>query len=79
VLTCRVVDTKRVDAKCRASGGAEQVVADVRPETAIQSTAVSEAPQQGLELLAAWRLNLPGPFSGFWTGQRSPSSGAHRG
>jgi hypothetical protein len=29
VLTCRVVDTKRVDAKRRASGGAEQVVADV--------------------------------------------------
>jgi hypothetical protein len=29
MLTCRVVDTKRVDAKCRASGGAEQVVADV--------------------------------------------------
>jgi hypothetical protein len=28
-LTCRVVDTKRVDAKRRASGGAEQVVADV--------------------------------------------------
>ena len=29
MLTCRVVDTERVDAKCRASGGAEQVVADV--------------------------------------------------
>jgi hypothetical protein len=29
VLICRVVDTKRVDAKRRASGGAEQVVADV--------------------------------------------------
>jgi hypothetical protein len=30
VLICRVVDTKRVDAKRRASGGAEQVVADVK-------------------------------------------------
>jgi len=30
MLLCKVVGTKRVDAVCRASGGAEQVVADVR-------------------------------------------------
>jgi hypothetical protein len=30
MLLYKVVDTKRVDAVCRASGGTEQVVADVR-------------------------------------------------
>jgi hypothetical protein len=33
VLTCRVVGTKRVDAKWRVSGGGEQVVADVNKAT----------------------------------------------
>jgi hypothetical protein len=34
MLICRVVDIKRVDAKCRASGGTKQVVADVRAQPA---------------------------------------------
>jgi hypothetical protein len=38
VLTYRVVDIKRVDAKRRASGGAEQVVADVSRAYYLSST-----------------------------------------